>query len=82
MTLLYPFEWQHIFIPLLPRALLSYICAPMPFLIGVHANDVEEMLSLPLEELYATVRVRVMVGGSSVGLMLLVLVLVGTGVGM
>jgi hypothetical protein len=49
--LLYPFEWQHIFIPLLPPSLLSYLCAPMPFLVGIHSSDLDEMLSLPLEEI-------------------------------
>lgn len=34
-TLLYPLNWQHIFIPVLPSDLLAYLQAPMPFLIGV-----------------------------------------------
>ena len=29
VALLQPFEWQHVFIPLLPAKLLSYACAPM-----------------------------------------------------
>jgi len=33
--LLYPFVWQHIFIPLLPESLASYLSSPIPFLIGV-----------------------------------------------
>nr|XP_027197410.1 DENN domain-containing protein 1B-like [Dermatophagoides pteronyssinus] len=33
--LIYPMHWQHIFIPLLPRTLIDYLTAPMPFLIGV-----------------------------------------------
>ena len=28
-------SWQHIFIPILPYDLLSYVCAPMPFVIGI-----------------------------------------------
>ena len=31
-------QWQHIYIPLLPQRLLSILQAPMPFLIGVHAD--------------------------------------------
>ena len=29
--------WQHIFIPVLPKHLIEYLSAPMPFLIGVPA---------------------------------------------
>lgn len=32
---IYPMIWQHIFIPVLPMALMDYLLAPMPFLIGV-----------------------------------------------
>jgi DENN domain-containing protein 1 len=34
-AVLYPMNWQHIFIPVLPMALIDYLLAPMPFLIGV-----------------------------------------------
>jgi DENN domain-containing protein 1 len=34
-AVLYPMNWQHIFIPVLPVALVDYLLAPMPFLIGV-----------------------------------------------
>ncbi|XP_050501075.1 DENN domain-containing protein 1B isoform X2 [Diabrotica virgifera virgifera] len=33
--IIYPMIWQHIFIPVLPMALMDYLLAPMPFLIGV-----------------------------------------------
>lgn len=33
--IIYPMSWQHIFIPVLPMALIDYLLAPMPFLIGV-----------------------------------------------
>lgn len=32
---LFPMSWQHIFIPILPKHLVDYLSAPMPFLIGV-----------------------------------------------
>ncbi|XP_025836146.1 DENN domain-containing protein 1A-like [Agrilus planipennis] len=32
---IYPMIWQHLFVPVLPMALIDYIFAPMPFLIGV-----------------------------------------------
>ena len=41
---LQPLTWQHIFIPLLPSRLLSYACAPYPFLIGLHASHLDEVL--------------------------------------
>src|SRR3989338_2214779 len=31
VNLLFPFEWHHIFIPLIPKGMLSYCTAPMPF---------------------------------------------------
>ncbi|KAG8222195.1 hypothetical protein J437_LFUL001287, partial [Ladona fulva] len=33
--IIYPMNWQHIFIPVLPLALMDYLLAPMPYLIGV-----------------------------------------------
>lgn len=51
---LQPFSWQHIFIPLLPSKLLSYACAPYPYLIGLHASHLADILDpegeLPLSE--------------------------------
>ncbi|XP_042242649.1 uncharacterized protein LOC121879914 isoform X2 [Homarus americanus] len=35
-SVIYPMQWQHIFIPVLPQHLLDYLLAPMPFLIGVN----------------------------------------------
>jgi hypothetical protein len=35
MALLQPFTWQHVFIPVLPTAMIDYVCAPMPFVVGV-----------------------------------------------
>ncbi|XP_046401204.1 DENN domain-containing protein 1A-like isoform X5 [Ischnura elegans] len=34
-AIIYPMNWQHIFIPVLPLALMDYLLAPMPYLIGV-----------------------------------------------
>ncbi|XP_077986589.1 uncharacterized protein LOC144440974 isoform X3 [Glandiceps talaboti] len=42
-TLLYPLYWQQIFIPVIPPKLLDYCCAPMPFLIGVHASLMDQV---------------------------------------
>lgn len=38
---LFPMSWQHIFIPILPKHLVDYLLAPMPFLIGVPASVME-----------------------------------------
>ncbi|XP_071519396.1 DENN domain-containing protein 1A isoform X7 [Panulirus ornatus] len=37
-SVIYPMQWQHIFIPVLPEHLLDYLLAPMPFLIGVNTS--------------------------------------------
>lgn len=31
-------HWQHIYIPILPPAMMKYLAAPMPYLIGLLAN--------------------------------------------
>ena len=38
LALIYPFRWQHIFVPILPEQLLNYLGAPMPFIIGVKSH--------------------------------------------
>tara|TARA_R110002050_G_scaffold188151_1_gene322562 strand:+ start:2158 stop:2409 length:252 start_codon:yes stop_codon:yes gene_type:complete len=50
--MLYPFEWQHVFIPLLPKQMMTFVCAPMPFIVGLlepFLNDLVEYLEM-LEE--------------------------------
>jgi hypothetical protein len=37
-SLLFPFDWSHVFIPVLPHDLLHYLEAPMPYIIGVHST--------------------------------------------
>eukprot|EP00096_Caligus_rogercresseyi_P016836 TRINITY_DN985_c0_g1_i2.p1 TRINITY_DN985_c0_g1~~TRINITY_DN985_c0_g1_i2.p1 ORF type:complete len:866 (-),score=178.73 TRINITY_DN985_c0_g1_i2:255-2852(-) len=34
-SIIYPMQWQHIYIPILSKQLIDYLSAPMPFLIGV-----------------------------------------------
>jgi hypothetical protein len=41
---------QYIFIPVLPGPLLHYCCAPMPFIVGVHASCLPALETMPLEE--------------------------------
>ena len=43
VTLLYPLQWQHIFIPVLPKSKFSYAAAPMPFVVGVLARHLPRL---------------------------------------
>ncbi|XP_029606258.1 DENN domain-containing protein 1B isoform X1 [Salmo trutta] len=49
-AMLFPMNWQHIYIPVLPPHLLDYCCAPMPYLVGVHLSLLERVLSRSLED--------------------------------
>ena len=40
-SLLYPLYWPHVYIPVLPASLLTYLESPMPFLVGVHTSSLE-----------------------------------------
>ena len=51
-ALLNPLSWQYIFIPILPNSLLSYCCAPMPFIVGVTSSSLPQINTLPLEEIF------------------------------
>lgn len=35
VAMIYPFTWQHIYIPILPPHLIDYVCSPIPFIIGL-----------------------------------------------
>lgn len=37
-ALLFPFYWQHVYVPLLPLQFLEYLQAPVPFIMGVHTD--------------------------------------------
>lgn len=38
------------YIPVLPESLLDYCAAPMPFILGITSNNLDEVKSKPLEE--------------------------------
>lgn len=40
-SLLFPFEWSHVFAPVLPTALSHYLLAPVPFIMGLHSENVD-----------------------------------------
>ncbi|XP_039605323.1 DENN domain-containing protein 2C isoform X1 [Polypterus senegalus] len=50
IALLYPFTWQHTYIPVLPASMIDITCSPTPFLIGVLSCALLELEKLPLEE--------------------------------
>ncbi|KDO24301.1 hypothetical protein SPRG_10376, partial [Saprolegnia parasitica CBS 223.65] len=37
-ALLYPFRWQHPYVPMLPRILSEYLQAPLPYILGVQTS--------------------------------------------
>jgi pentatricopeptide repeat protein len=47
LSLLFPFSWQHVYIPFLPQAALDFVHAPMPFLIGTHRSFFKDLSQLP-----------------------------------
>ena len=49
-SILYPFEWQHIYVPILVPKMIDYVCAPMPFLIGIHISMLPQLRAQPMEE--------------------------------
>ena len=56
LGLLYPFRWQHFFVPNLPVGMLDYVTAPMPFCLGLHSSLLDAALKLPIEESLVVVK--------------------------
>jgi hypothetical protein len=66
LTLLYPLTWQHIFIPILPTAMLSYACAPMPYVLGVLSRHLPQLEKEPIEDaLFVDLDAGRMAGGDA-----------------
>ena len=42
-TLLYPFAWQHVYVPILPPNLENFLDAPVPYIMGLirRTHDLE-----------------------------------------
>ncbi|XP_076863151.1 DENN domain-containing protein 2A isoform X2 [Brachyhypopomus gauderio] len=51
VALLYPFTWQHTYIPVLPPSMMDIVCTPTPFIVGLLSNSLPRLKELPLEEL-------------------------------
>jgi len=45
LSLLRPFEWAHVLVPIVPDSLLGVLAAPTPLLVGLLANQVDEAVS-------------------------------------
>ncbi|KAG7327114.1 hypothetical protein KOW79_008720 [Hemibagrus wyckioides] len=50
VALLYPFSWQHTFIPVLPSSMVDIVCCPTPFLVGILSSSLPKLKELPVEE--------------------------------
>ncbi|XP_063223946.1 DENN domain-containing protein 5B isoform X2 [Bacillus rossius redtenbacheri] len=37
--LLFPFVWQHVYVPILPASLQHFLDAPVPFVMGLHSGE-------------------------------------------
>lgn len=38
-SLLFPFTWQHVYVPILPPSLQHFLDAPVPFIMGLPAQE-------------------------------------------
>uniref|UniRef100_A0A4W5JY33 DENN domain containing 2A n=1 Tax=Hucho hucho TaxID=62062 RepID=A0A4W5JY33_9TELE len=50
VALLYPFTWQHTYIPVLPPSMLDIVCTPTPFIVGLLSSSLPSLKELPIEE--------------------------------
>uniref|UniRef100_H3AEH9 DENN domain containing 2A n=1 Tax=Latimeria chalumnae TaxID=7897 RepID=H3AEH9_LATCH len=50
VALLYPFTWQHTYIPVLPPSMIDIVCSPTPFFIGLLSSSLPRLKELPVEE--------------------------------
>ncbi|KAM4553711.1 DENN domain-containing protein 2A [Fundulus diaphanus] len=50
VALLYPFTWQHTYIPVLPPSMLDIVCTPTPFIVGLLSSSLPRLKDLPIEE--------------------------------
>ncbi|KAL0238708.1 hypothetical protein PCE1_004400 [Barthelona sp. PCE] len=48
--LCHPLRWRHLFISILPQSVLHFVCAPVPYIFGVHKSIVHQIEGMPLPE--------------------------------
>uniref|UniRef100_A0A8D3D668 DENN domain-containing protein 5B n=1 Tax=Scophthalmus maximus TaxID=52904 RepID=A0A8D3D668_SCOMX len=49
-TLLFPFQWQHVYVPILPASLLHFLDAPVPYLMGLQSEEGTDCSKLELPQ--------------------------------
>uniref|UniRef100_A0A8C2D322 DENN/MADD domain containing 5A n=1 Tax=Cyprinus carpio TaxID=7962 RepID=A0A8C2D322_CYPCA len=49
-SLMFPFQWQHVYVPILPASLLHFLDAPVPYLMGLHSNGQDDRTKLELPQ--------------------------------
>ncbi|CAE1250863.1 DENND2 [Acanthosepion pharaonis] len=50
VALLYPFQWQHTYIPVLPSKMLEVVCSPTPYIVGVLYSYLPKIKNMQMEE--------------------------------
>ncbi|XP_076058045.1 DENN domain containing pinstripe isoform X2 [Oratosquilla oratoria] len=49
-TLMFPFMWHHVYVPILPSSLQHFLDAPVPFIMGLHCTpDNRDTIRIPNE---------------------------------
>ena len=43
-ALMFPFSWQHVYVPILPASMMHFLDAPVPFVMGLHHHMSDEDL--------------------------------------
>lgn len=38
-AVIFPFHWQHVYVPILPASLLHFLDAPVPFIMGLQGTN-------------------------------------------
>ena len=53
--LIFPFTWQHVYVPILPASLTHFLDAPVPYIMGLYRSSYEDRseLQLPSEVSFA-----------------------------
>ncbi|XP_063303681.1 DENN domain-containing protein 5B isoform X3 [Pelobates fuscus] len=49
-SLLFPFQWQHVYVPILPASLLHFLDAPVPYLMGLQSKEGTDRSKLELPQ--------------------------------
>lgn len=54
-ALMFPYQWQHVYVPILPASLLHFLDAPVPYLMGLHSNGQDDRTKLELPQEVQTI---------------------------